>query len=277
MLKIFRYIRMIATILVILLIAFLFIFHKYIIWGIVSIIVALLIFWCWQLFSKNQTNKFENLERQNTKLIEDKFILEKQIEELKTRKFNISSINAILDLGLIEIDTSFTRIINQEMEIQGRSVHFWGALKVDVVAKYGIDLKNVRIRKGNKEAEYILANVNPTFLSFKRRHCEWKISEILEYKQIVPVIGNHYWIVSPELERVASNIKENCRIETEKSIENGPEEMKWLLPPLKKQIEKSIEVIFNSMNCSVSIVDKFDNSFVALDQFAELTLLPNNQ
>ncbi len=51
-----------------------------------------------------------------------------------------------------------------------------------IIAKYGIDIHELRIRYDRDRNEVQVANVKPKFLSFNDFDYEWKIAEVMEYK-----------------------------------------------------------------------------------------------
>ncbi|MEC3906017.1 hypothetical protein VOI54_03250 [Tamlana sp. 2201CG12-4] len=266
--KLLKNLKVYLILITIIIIGILLILNEFLLYGLVLFGVVILIFSFWKLFLKN---KQEEISKLNEQLSEEKkqndFLLEEN-KELKNRKLNISEIKNILDLGLIEVDTNFIRTWNNSTNHGNKKVHFIGALQVNIIAKYGIDLKELRIKFDKEENTISVANINPKFLSFKDLDYDWKISEIMEYKQVW--FGSGHWRKSIELEGFAAKIKEDLRKTIHQEVINGPNELKWVLEPLRKQIENSLEIIIGSVpGRKIRIVNKFDETYLPLDQYSE--------
>lgn len=245
-------------------IAILLIFNKYLLAGLILFGVTGLIYALWELVLRNKEEKIEELKQMLEKSSKQISQLQEENNELRTRKLNISEINSILDLGLVQVNTNFTRTWNDKFEQGDRSLHFIGALQVKIIARYGIDLKELRIKYIAEKNEVLVANVNPKFLSFNDFDYEWKIAEVMEYKK--PWIGAGQWRKSSELEVVASQIKEDLRFKTHQEVKKGPEELEWVLDPLKKQISSTIQLLLGSPYRTVRIIENFDDSFKMLTE-----------
>ena len=240
--------------------------QKYALIGVGFIILTLLIYGMWNFLIRSKDEKIsglsEEIEKTN-RLIDS---LQNENNELRSRRLNISELRNILDLGLLQVNTSFTRTWNEKFEEDKRSLHFIGALRVKIVARYGIDLKELRIRYNPLKNEVEVANVNPRLLSFNDFDYEWKIAEVMEYTK--PWFGSGQWRKSALLEGIAGRIKENLRMQTHQEVKNGPEELEWVLEPLRKQIAGTIEILLGSPYRTVKMVDSFDETFQSLEEFS---------
>lgn len=233
-------------------------------YGLILLVFAIVIFWVWQFFNKKQKDENEKLNTQVKQKEQENQKLKSENEELRNRKFNISEIRNILDLGLMEISTNLTRTWNEKFKHNERSVHFIGALEIKVTAKYGIDLKELRIKYDRELNTVYVANINPKFLSFTDLDSNWIITELMEYK--VPFISANHWRKSSDLGDLGAQIQENLRKKTHQEIKQGPKELKWVIEPLKKQIHHTLEFILGKSNCNVEFVEQFDDSFKPLDE-----------
>jgi hypothetical protein len=190
--------------------------------------------------------------------------LKSENTELRNRKLNISEIKSVVDLGLMEVNTNFTRIWNDKMEHENKKVRFLGALQVSIVAKYGLDMKDLRVKFDEEKNELTVANITPKFLSFSDLNYDWKIAETLEYD--VPLIGEKHWSTSKGLN---GEMKENYRKRINEEVKNGPVEMEWVLTPLKKQVAGALELMLGANGRKIKIVEQFDESFKALTEFTD--------
>ena len=214
--------KLILSIIAIIAIAVLLILNKFLVYGLVLSGFAFVIYFLGNLFIKNKEEQIAALE----KTINDN---KSRIQELEQKKMNISQITAILEFGLFEIDTVFHRIFNRSID-DGR-LKFQGTLKIDIKAKYGIDLKELRFKpEGNTILVY---NLNPKFLSFSKRECSWSFAETLEF--VKPVIGENNWRIRDRNDIVTLMECETLRNQVEAEFENGIEELKWIEKPLQNQ------------------------------------------
>ena len=206
-------------------------------------------------YNEKRDYEFKRVTRENETLRE-------QYEDVKNRKFNIASITNILELNLQEIETNFTRTWNFVTIDKKR---FIGALKYNVIAKYGIDLKEIKIKIFNDLDTIQIANINPKFLSFTDLEPKWEICELTETKK--PLFGNSYQRTSDKLEREKSNIKEQFQQQTYREIKSGPKELQWMIEPLKEKIINTMSLFLNSNGKSIEIVESYDETFVSLSEF----------
>ena len=216
-------------------VAVILLFNKILIAGLVIFGVGLLIFALWEFLLKDKEGKIDGLNDEIRRMKIENQTLKQDLDELSNRKLNITEVNEILDLGLIEVDTSFKRTVNRSFEVADRQVQFIGVLHVDFVAKYGVDFRKLMVKVDQEKQEICIANADPRFLSFSKRNMEWEIAEILEYNK--PFFGAKHWKTNSKLESLANQIKEEIRIKTERETENGPEELNWVIWPLRKHVE----------------------------------------
>jgi hypothetical protein len=207
------------------------------------------------------------IEELNHKLQDEKKVhsdLKSEHKEVKEQKLNISELKQMLDIGLIEVNTKLSRSWNNEFMENKRQLRFFGILNVDLIGRYGVELKEVKFKYVEEHNILYIANAVPRFLAFTKKTVTWKMAEILEFKK--PLIGENYWRTDSDWHLKLSEMKEKIRLEIEAQLEKGPEELNWVITPLKKQIENSLEAIFGKSGCKVKIVDKEDSSFRFLNE-----------
>ena len=253
----------------ILLVAVILLANKLVVWGAAFIAAGLIILGIQQLILLNvQVSKFEDnisgLEDKNQGLAK---MNEKLMEEnafLKERHFQITQIKSILEMNLFEIDTRFKRTFNRTEMLNDREIRHIGSLGVSLKAKYGIDLKELRFKYLTESDELIVANINPRFLSFGNRKLEWEFFETLEYRRQLPLTGKR-WMTSDDLAEKADKLKEEIRLETEHSLESGPEEFAWIMEPIRENVENTIRIMFRGICSNIRIAELADSSFVPLE------------
>ena len=262
--KFLKNIKIILTTILLILISVLLIFNDFLLYGISLLIVSILAISFWNSFIRKKEEKVVELEGENQQL-------KLKISELENQKLNVLGIKDILELGLKEIDTNLTRTWNTTFKIGDKKVHFIGALEVKVIAKYGIDFKDLKILQDPTSNVVKVANINPKFLSFNDLDYNWKISELREYKQ--PILGENHWGATNKLKGNLLELQESLRKETHQQMVKGPEELDWVINPLKEQVIEMIRLMLGLTNKQLEIVDEYDETFIPLDQFNESSKL----
>ena len=200
----------------------------------------------------------EKLEAEDAQLMK----VRNENEELRNRKFNLSAIRQILDVGLFEVDTNFTRTWNEEqISDEGKTIQFIGALKVDLIAKYGVDLNELRIKYHNDEV--LIANMNLKSLSFTDLNYDWIIAEVLEHKK--PYLGGSHRRTNPLLQLEATKIKERLQKRVHEEVKLGPDELNTVIDILKKQLTHSVAAFLGIHDKKVRFVDQADETYKQLD------------
>lgn len=266
--KFYKNLKLYFVLTIIVLISIILILNKFALYGVILLSVAGIIYALWELVIRNKEEKIDELEGmlgKTSKLINS---LQEENKELRTRKLNISEIKNILDVGMLQVNTTFTRTWNDKFEKGNKSLHFIGALEVKIIARYGIDLKELRIKFNEERNEVIVANLTPKFLSFNDFDYDWKIAEVMEYR--IPWFGAGQWRKSAELEGLAGQIKEELRTKTHQEVKNGPQELEWVLHPLKKQIASTVRILLGSPYRTVRIAENFDDTFIPIEEFTEI-------
>jgi cell division protein FtsB len=241
-------------------------FNKVLVAGLAVIGVAVLLFLLWELFLKEKEKQIDALNHEIQRMKAENSTLKEDIAELSNRKLNISEINNILDLGLIEVDTSFKRTVNREMKEGDKTILFIGVLHVDFIAKYGVDFRKLMYKIDENRREICIANANPQFLSFSKRNCVWEIAEILQYNQ--PFFGPKHWKTNTKLDKLANKIKEEIRMKTERETENGPGELDWIFRPLRKHVETAISLIVGIKGYKIRFTELDGDSYRPMTEFS---------
>jgi hypothetical protein len=243
------------------------IFNEFLAYAAIFVGAMIIFYGLYYAFLRTKDAEIEELK---SKLNEEESQLEKirlENEELRHRKLNVSAIKQILDVGLYEIDTNFTRTWNEELVTDsGKTVQFIGALKVDLIAKYGVDLKEMRMKSVGDEV--LIANLNLKSLSFTDLNYNWVIAEVLEHKK--PYLGSRHRRTNTLLELEANKIKERLQRRTHEEVKQGPEELETLTAILKKQLIHSIALLLGTKDEQVKLVDEFDEEFETIEEIRKL-------
>lgn len=237
-------------------------FNEFIIYS--AIFVGVLIIF-YALYTAFMRTKDEEIERLTARLETEELELDKikhENEELRNRKLNLSAIKQILDVGLFEVDTNFTRTWNEEMITdEGKTVQFIGALRVDIVAKYGVDLTELKVKQ--EKDQLLIAGMHLKSLSFTDLNYDWIISEVLEHKK--PYLGNSHKRTNSLLQVEANTIKERLQKRIHEEVKQGPEEMNAIINILKNQLTHSVSGFLGLDANQVKFVEKSDDGFKKLE------------
>lgn len=263
----FRNLKMYIALGAIIAVALVLILNKFMAYGLIVFGVGAAAVAAYNLLVKQKDDQIHQLKSQLKESDKASSSLKSENTELRNRKLNISEIKSIVDLGLMEVNTNFTRIWNDKMEHENKKVRFLGALQVSIVAKYGLDMKDLRVKFDEEKNELTVANITPKFLSFSDLNYDWKIAEVLEYT--VPLIGEKHWSSSKDLEALNGEMKESYRKRINEEVKNGPAEMEWVLTPLKKQVAGALELMLGANGRKIKIAEKFDESFKALKEYSD--------
>lgn len=253
----------------ILLVAVILLANKLLVWGAAFLAAGLIILGIQQLIQLNvKVSRFEDnisgLEEKNQDLSELNGKLMEENAFLRERHFQITQIKSILEMNLFEVDTSFKRTVNKTEMLNEREIRYIGSLAITLKAKYGIDLKELRFKYLPESDELIVANINPRFLSFGNRKLEWEFFETLEYRRQLPLTVKR-WMTSDDLAEKTEKLKEEIRLQTEHSLERGPEEFAWIMEPIRENVENTIRIMFKGICSNIRIAELADNSFVPLE------------
>ncbi|HSU28100.1 MAG TPA: hypothetical protein VLJ68_06950 [Chitinophagaceae bacterium] len=248
-------------------VALVLILNKFIVYGVIVFGVGAAAVGFYHLLMKQKDDEIHNLKTQLKESDKTSTSLKSENVELRNRKLNISEIKSVVDLGLMEVNTNFTRVWNEKSEYNKKHIRFLGALQVSIVAKYGLDMKDLRVKYNEDKNELTVANITPKFLSFSDLNYDWKIAEVMEWD--VPLVGEKHWSTTKDLEALNSEFKENYRKRINEEVKNGPVEMEWVLTPLKKQVAGALELMLGAQGRKIKIVEKFDDTFKALKEYSK--------
>jgi len=233
--------------------------------GVSLIVGAVLMYLYVKLVHKDNPNELKQLKQK----LENQ---QNEIEELKKRKLNVVGLKNILEVGLMEIDTNFTRTWNEKFEEDGNDLHFIGALQIHLVAKYGVNLKDLKVQIDHQNKQIFIGNLHPKFLSFSEINHDWKIAEMMEHKKRPWIIGN-YWKKSEQYQELLNKKMEEKRKALYDEVKQGPEEIQWLIKPLYQQVENTMRVLLNRADYDIEFVSEFNKQFEPIEAYFEDPLL----
>ena len=195
---------------------------------------------------------------------------QQEIEALKNRKLNVIGLKNILEVGLLEIDTNFTRTWNEKFVEDEQDLHFIGALQLHLVAKYGVNLKDLLVHINHENKMIFISNLQPKFLSFSEVNHEWKIAEMMEHKKRPWNISN-YWKKSERYQELLNRIMEDKRKNLYEEVKTGPEEIQWLIKPLYQQVENTMRILLNRGDYEIEFVNDKELDYLPIESFFDET------
>lgn len=248
-------------------VAALLILNEFLLYGLIVSGTGFLAFALWQQIIKSKDEKINELRKELKKNNDSLSAVKEEVEELRTRRLKFTDIKSILDLGLMEVNTNFTRTWNKQFSHNKQEVHFIGALRVNIIAKFGIDMQQLKFKYLPENNELVVANADPKFLSFTDLDYIWEISEILEYKK--PFVGANHWKKTKKLQNLGHSIKEDLQNRIHQEVKNGPEELHWLLKPLRKQIANTLDILLGGGNKKITLTEEYDENFVSASELPD--------
>ena len=231
----------------------------------VSMIVGAVLMYLYVKLQPGPTNELKQLkqELQNQ---------QKEIEELRNRKLNVVGMKDILEIGLMEIDTNFTRTWNEKFSDEEKDLHFIGALQIQLVAKYGVNLKDLKVKIDHQNKMIQIADLHPKFLSFSEINHEWKIAEMMEHKKRPLNFGN-YWKKTEKYQEILNKKMEEKRKALYDEIKQGPEEIQWLIKPLYQQVENTMRILLNRSDYDIDFIENATDNFQSIETYFEDPLI----
>ncbi len=226
-----------------------------------SLIAGAVLMYLYLQYSKQNPSEIKQLKQQ----LENQ---QREIEDLKTRKINVIGLKNILEVGLMEVDTNFTRTWNEKYEHEGKDLHFIGALQIRLQAKYGVNLKDLKININHPNKIIQISGLNPKFLSFADINHEWKIAEMMEHKKMPWIISN-YWKKSERFQELLNQKMEEKRQGVYDEIKQGPEEIQWMIEPLYQQVENTMRVLLNRGDYQIDFIEKANDNFIPIEAYFE--------
>ena len=226
----------------------------------ISIIVGAVLMYLYTKYQQDNPNEIKSLKQ----TLKNQ---QQEIEALKNRKLNVIGLKNILEVGLMEIDTNFTRTWNEKFTEDEKDLHFIGALQIQLVAKYGVNLKDLKVKIDHEQKTIFIADMQAKFLSFSEINHEWKIAEMMEHKKRPWIISN-YWKKSERYQELLNHKMEEKRKDLYEEIKQGPEEIQWLIKPLYQQVENTMRILLNRSDYEIEFIKQTgETDFLPIDNY----------
>jgi hypothetical protein len=195
--------------------------------------------------------------------------LKKEKETLASTRVNIQSVKDILELNMLKVETKTYRVIKENIMEKGRiQARCFGVMRLDITAKYGIDLHQVSFAVDDTNRTVLVINAVPKISGFEKRGLSWEIDECVQEEKNILGIGLK--VVNEKLLNEFARIKEAERIKFEKEIEDrGIEEFKPFMALLRVEIENALNTVFGPKGYTARLADLPVKTAVAYNEFME--------
>ncbi len=120
--KFFKNLKVYLILLAVVLVALLLMLNKYVGYGIFLLVVAAIVYALWELVIRTKEERITELAGRLDKTSQQISNLQNENNELRSRRLNISELHDVLDLGLLQVNSSFTRTWNDKFE-EGETGH----------------------------------------------------------------------------------------------------------------------------------------------------------
>ena len=206
----------------------------------------------WRAFVKNskeelrQSARRENmLSEQISSLKQTIDLLSRELEEKSTSKINVVGLNPILHLSVLNIDSSFTRPYIRQKD----NITFYGALRAEICAEYGIKMEDVLFRYDKDTNSLFLKNFHPGLISYSRKQLNWDFANA--YKNI-NFFGKNVCIPADDFAKTTSDtLRRDLEIEID---ERKIEEFDWLSPMISTQVCDVLKLMIGKPGVNVILL-----------------------
>lgn len=210
-----------------------------------------------ELLIENEKIKKQNLELENENLYKDIQIknLDDEIDLLKNTQLCMNNLNRICEMALLETKLKSTDVRKEmlnydkgiiadrvENEVLVITTH-------DINAKFGVDLKQVLVREGDKN-QLIISGIKSKYIGSDKNISDVKVCEIREIKYKNGLVSNKAILNDKESIQRSNNYAQLYETEYQKRLSNGLESdfldeavvklsqnfIMVILAPLKKDI-----------------------------------------
>ena len=205
------------------------------------------------------------------------------MRNIKDGRVKVLNIRPILELGLLEANCQIHKCFDEYYDKDDQPItvikdettglvnekamqaldtvknRFMGTLRVNFVARYGIDMRKMKVKIDDDLRIVEVQRVEPKYLGCKGfPKTQWMYS--------IPLKKNWLgdWTSNSEAKAIEGMSKDRCRALTEKSLQSGPEELEWLKQPLLKTVHSFLLATVVPSGYSLKLVDRLEGEHVSL-------------
>lgn len=234
-------------------------------YGLILLLFAIIGFLVWKAFIKDSNTKLKESEKLIGELRRTIDELNQNLSEINHSKLNTFEIAPILNLAVLNVKTSMIRTRVRENDDY---FNFYGAMRVDIEAQYGIELEKVLAKYDRDTNTLYLSNFKPGFISTTKRETKWLIRQAYQ-KALKPLVGSKPMGITPVYNKAArlyaDEKGEEFRVELEEEL-NGRTiaEFDWLRQPLLNQMTTMMKNLLQVPSAKVIVLDAPEEDFIPL-------------
>jgi len=140
---------------------------------------------------KASKNRIEELEQSEGTLKDKVAELMKRTEQLKSQRIDINSFEPIMQLALAEFDMSFNDVmidwLKDEIKLDqmlhdDKCPQYIGILHKQFKAKFGLDMKSVKVRRSGDKKQIFVSGLKPSFIGTQNDKEHWMLREIQTFR-----------------------------------------------------------------------------------------------
>ena len=172
-------------------------------------------------------------------------LLNRELEEKNNSKINVVGLNPILHLAVLNIDSSFTRPYIRQQD----NIAFYGALRADISAEYGIKMEDVLFKYDKDSGTLFLKNFHPGLISYSKKQLNWDFANA--YKTI-NFFGKNVCIPADSYAKTQSEeLRRDLEIEID---ERKIEEFDWLSPMISTQVCDMLKLMIGKPGVNIILL-----------------------
>lgn len=225
-------------------------------YGVILLSGLALSFLIWKAFIKNSRedlkraeDREEALNGQIDALKQTVASLSRELEEKNNTKINVVGLNPILHVAVLNIDSSFTRpYVRNEGNLT-----FYGALRADICAEYGIKMEDVRFKYDSASDTLYLKDFHPGLISYSKKQLTW---EFAHSHKTVNFLGKTLpAFTDTSAEVFTQKMCDDLRRDLEREIDQRSiNEFDWLSPMLSRQVTDMFKLMINRPDANTVIL-----------------------
>ena len=206
--------------------------------------------------------------------------IEVEFKQSKTEPLQTRKIQSILNIGLLEVNFKLTKFYDRwflekdgelketvpEKAKEGTVFRFMGGLSVEFPARYGIDMKAIKLRDDQKNKRIYVAGANLSFQGLSGVHdLEWEGTVFLNR-----TLFGGWKYDSQDATYIGKELK--CKNKYKKQflekLKQGPEELNYLRKPFQEHIRQLLQSILAPPGYTVELVsDEIGEDFMLITDY----------
>jgi len=232
----------------------------------------------WQYERGRNEEEGRNLKQKVNELRIERERFKKELDDERSKRVQVLGVGIISDLAICQTECKITKCFDRYFDDKGCEVgqssqsevedaskparRFIGALTAKFVAKYGIDLKELKVKCDDSEKVVYFAGADPSFRGLQGfPQVEWECSIGLSKGTFSE------WKIDQESLKLENRCKEEYHKEFVDSLQKGPEQPEWIRGPLRRSIRILLARFFAPSGYKVQFTEKVSHGFVPFHKY----------